>query len=152
MNPIVLKFHCSYVSGGTCGGDSGGPFLTSVENLDTFEIKTVQLGVLHGGLLPCTNTRFPAIYTRLDHPEIHAWLLDQITTKGKWLLQIYLRPRCLKSYVCLLLGSLKILPTCFFSAKRPFYGVSFLLWCFKMKKQKDIWSERSQMYIPYFLK
>ena len=99
MNPIVLKFHCSYVSGGTCGGDSGGPFLTSVEDLDTFEIKTVQLGVLHGGLLPCTNTRFPAIYTRLDHPEIHAWLLDQITTKGKCLLQIYLRSRCLKSYL-----------------------------------------------------
>ena len=86
MNPTVLKFHCSYVSGGTCGGDSGGPFLTSVEDLDTFEIRTVQLGVLHGGLLPCTNTRFPAIYTRLDHPEIHAWLLDQITTKGKCLL------------------------------------------------------------------
>ena len=95
----VLKFHCSYVSGGTCGGDSGGPFLTSVEDLDTFEIKTVQLGVLHGGLLPCTNTRFPAIYTRLDHPEIHAWLLDQITTKGKCLLQIYLRSSCLKSYL-----------------------------------------------------
>ena len=99
MNPTVSKFHCSYVSGGTCGGDSGGPFLTSVEDLDTFEIKTVQLGVLHGGLLPCTNTRFPAIYTRLDHPEIHAWLLDQITTKGKFLLQIYLRSRCLKSYL-----------------------------------------------------
>ena len=95
MSLDLLKFHCSYVSGGTCGGDSGGPFLTSVEDLDTFEIKTVQLGVLHGGLLPCTNTRFPAIYTRLDHPEIHAWLLDQITTKGKCLLQIYLRSRCL---------------------------------------------------------
>ena len=108
----VLKFHCSYVSGGTCGGDSGGPFLTSVEDLDTFEIKTVQLGVLHGGLLPCTNTRFPAIYTRLDHPEIHAWLLDQITTKGKCLLQIYLLGKVFEillthvhTYVCLLLGS-----------------------------------------------
>ena len=134
MNPTVLKFHCSYVSGGTCGGDSGGPFLTSVEDLDTFEIKTVQLGVLHGGLLPCTNTRFPAIYTRLDHPEIHAWLLDQITTKGKCLLQIYLRSRCLKSYLPMYVLTyacfqdlLKILPICFFFAKRPFYGVSFLL-------------------------
>ena len=103
MNTTILKFHCSYVSGGTCGGDSGGPFLTSVEDLDTFEIKTVQLGVLHGGLLPCTNTRFPAIYTRLDHPEIHAWLLDQINVNQISKRFLYLRD-FLKIY---LLGNIR---------------------------------------------
>ena len=74
----LFTLHFRYVSGGTCGGDSGGPFLTSIEDLDTLEIITVQLGVLHGGLIPCSNVRFPTIYTRLDHPEIHAWLLNQV--------------------------------------------------------------------------
>ena len=81
-----ITFCCSYASGGTCGGDSGGAFLTSIEILDAVQTKTVQLGVLHGGLKSCSNVKFPAIYTRLDHPEIHAWLLNQITANGKCLL------------------------------------------------------------------
>ena len=81
-----ITFCCSYASGGTCGGDSGGAFLTSIEILDAVQTKTVQLGVLHGGLKSCSNVKFPAIYTRLDHPEIHAWLLNQITANGKSLL------------------------------------------------------------------
>ena len=59
--------------------------------LTLLQTKTVQLGVLHGGLLPCSNVRYPAIYTRLDHPEIHAWLLNQIKANGKCLLyNVYL--------------------------------------------------------------
>ena len=79
-----------YIPGGTCAGDSGGPLLTSIEDLTTLELKTQQIAVLHGGLEKCSNVDFPAIYVRLDHPLIHKWLISQIsenptvqTQKGK---------------------------------------------------------------------
>ena len=62
----VINFFDRYIPGGTCGGDSGAPLLTTIEgeNLNILEIRTQQIAVLHGGLEQCSNTRYPAIYTR----------------------------------------------------------------------------------------
>merc|ERR1712193_409208 len=66
--------------GGTCRGDSGGPLLINVGNLDV----TQQIGVLHGGLEQCNNKRYPAIYVRLDNPSIYQWLRSQIRVPNFW--------------------------------------------------------------------
>ena len=88
IKPIrILKCKIDYFlysgfgSGGTCPGDSGGPLLTSVEDLETLETKAQQVGVLHGGLEACSNANFPAIYVRLDNPSVHQWLMSQLSSE-----------------------------------------------------------------------
>ena len=53
--------------------------MTSVEDLETLETKAEQVAVLHGGLEACSNANFPAIYVRLDNPNIHQWLMSHIS-------------------------------------------------------------------------
>ena len=60
--------------GGTCPGDSGGPLLLRIEdidgNIDSFgNSHWEQVGVLHGSLGKCSNIRHPAIYTRYELKE-----------------------------------------------------------------------------------
>ena len=43
-----------------------------------------QVGILHGGYIPCSNKEYPAIYVRLDSPRIFAWLQSQIDIPGFW--------------------------------------------------------------------
>ena len=63
-------------SEGTCRGDSGGPLLID-EYMDG-EFTTVQNGVLHGSLQSCSNQKYPAIFSRLSHPDIHNWLFSNL--------------------------------------------------------------------------
>ena len=53
---------------GLCHGDSGGPIINfdSSSKAEHF----VQSGVVHGGILECSNNVYPAIFVRLDHPDI----------------------------------------------------------------------------------
>ena len=81
---FLIDFSCNRVNGGTCPGDSGGPLLTDAQGDETFEIVVQQIGVLHGGLEPCSHTDFPSIYTRLDEPSIYQWLRTQIRIKNFW--------------------------------------------------------------------
>ena len=71
-----------YIEGGTCPGDSGGPFVSGV--WDGAKEVTSQIGLLHGGLEECSNVKFPAIYLRLDSPTIHQWLRSQIDVPKFW--------------------------------------------------------------------
>ena len=53
---------------------------------------------IHSGLLQCSNSRYPAIYTRLDHPDILSWLLTKISENVKEepekTVQVTLEKRC----------------------------------------------------------
>ena len=72
-------------TGGTCQGDSGGPL--TIDEYKDGEYVTVQGGVLHGSLQSCSNQKYPAIFTRLTHPDIHSWLLSALFCK--FLKQMY---------------------------------------------------------------
>ena len=53
---------------GLCHGDSGGPIINFDSNVDAKYF--IQIGVIHGGILECSNDVYPAIFVRLDHPDI----------------------------------------------------------------------------------
>ena len=72
------------VSEGTCRGDSGGPLL--IDEYMNGEFTTVQNGVLHGSLQKCSNQKYPAIFSRLSHPDIHNWLFSNLFESKYWLL------------------------------------------------------------------
>ena len=50
--------------------------LYSTRNRKTFLVEYQILGVLHGGLEPCDNSDFPALYVRITTPYIWNWLND----------------------------------------------------------------------------
>ena len=62
---------------GSCAGDSGSPALKKDFERGTF----YQVGVLHGSVASCSATVFPAVFTRLDHPDILSFLTR--TLQGK---------------------------------------------------------------------
>ena len=68
---------------GTCSGDSGAPLMIGIRDMKTFKTKTTLVGILHGGLVNCDNSDFPAIYTRTTEPEIWKWLMKEFINKGK---------------------------------------------------------------------
>ena len=45
---------------------------------DTF--RFIQIALVQGGIAECGNTELPAIYIRLDDPEIHVFLLAAINS------------------------------------------------------------------------
>ena len=45
---------------------------------DVKNIRMVQVGVLHGGVTPCENDKYPGIYNRIDQPDILAWIKKQV--------------------------------------------------------------------------
>ena len=47
-------------------------------NDDTNNIRSVQLGILHGGVTPCENDKYPGIYNRIDQPDILAWIKERV--------------------------------------------------------------------------
>ena len=57
-------------------GDSGSPLLNDEQSPDTLEIITTQIGVLHGGFVPCSDRDYPGIYALLTEPNMNKWLLD----------------------------------------------------------------------------
>ena len=62
---------------GTCPGDSGGPLIGSdFVDYETGELRYFIVGVLHGGIKPCDNSVYGAIYNRISTPGIHDWILD----------------------------------------------------------------------------
>lgn len=65
---------------GTCGGDSGAPLIVS-EYVDfiTGELKFKLVAILHGGIVPCDNSVYAAIYNRIASPEVYGWILDTIS-------------------------------------------------------------------------
>ena len=84
--PFLLPGNRRASSEGTCPGDSGGPLLID-EYMDG-EFTTVQNGVLHGSLRKCSNQKYPAIFSRLSHPDIHNWLFSNLfaVSESKYLL------------------------------------------------------------------
>ena len=63
---------------GTCPGDSGAPLLTDFLDLKSGEILYQVLGVLHGGVVACDNSEYPAIYTRISTPKIYKWIQEKV--------------------------------------------------------------------------
>ena len=59
---------------GTCAGDSGAPLLTDFWDQKSGEILFTLLGVLHGGVVNCDNSEYPAIYVRISAPKIYKWI------------------------------------------------------------------------------
>ena len=66
---------------GTCAGDSGAPLITdrfdTKNGVDLFQL----VGVLHGGVVLCDNSKFPALYARVTTPKIYQWLLATVFCK-----------------------------------------------------------------------
>ena len=63
---------------GTCPGDSGAPLLTDFLDLKSGETVFKLLGVLHGGVVKCDNSEYPAIYTRISTPKIYKWIEEKV--------------------------------------------------------------------------
>ena len=63
---------------GACAGDSGAPLLTDFLDQKSGEIAYKLLGVLHGGVVNCDNSEYPAIYTRISTPKIYKWIEKKI--------------------------------------------------------------------------
>jgi secreted trypsin-like serine protease len=63
---------------GTCTGDSGAPLLTDFLDLKSGETVFKLLGVLHGGVVQCDNSEYPAIYTRISTPKIYKWIEEKV--------------------------------------------------------------------------
>ena len=45
---------------------------------DPNNIRMVQVGILHGGIDPCENDRYPGIYNRIDQPDILEWIKKKV--------------------------------------------------------------------------
>ena len=45
---------------------------------DAENIRMVQVGIVHGGVIPCENNRYPGIYNRIDQPDILAWIKKKV--------------------------------------------------------------------------
>ena len=63
---------------GTCPGDSGAPLLTDFFDRKSGEVVYKVLGVLHGGVVKCDNSEYPAIYTRISTPKIYKWIEEKV--------------------------------------------------------------------------
>ena len=72
------KFSSAY---GTCAGDSGGPLLTDFLDRKSGEILYKLLGVVHGGVVECDNSEYPAIYTKISTPKIYKWIEENILSE-----------------------------------------------------------------------
>ena len=72
---LICGSDTSSGSFGSCPGDSGAPLIESIRNED-FLLEYRLLAVLHGGLVPCDNSQYPSIYTRVTTPYIWNWLMD----------------------------------------------------------------------------
>ena len=64
---------------GTCPGDSGAPlmieeFVDFVSGEKIFKV----VAILHGGIEPCDNSVYPALYNRVASPENYEWILNFI--------------------------------------------------------------------------
>ena len=66
---------------GTCAGDSGAPLLTDFFDRKSGEVVYKVLGVLHGGVVACDNSEYPAIYTRISTPKIYKWIEEKVLSE-----------------------------------------------------------------------
>ena len=66
---------------GTCAGDSGAPLLTDFLDQKSGETLFRILGVLHGGVVQCDNSEYPAIYTRISTPKIYKWIKEKVLSE-----------------------------------------------------------------------
>ena len=76
---------CAQQSGtnfGTCKGDSGGPMVQDDGVLVTL------IAIVHGAITNCDGSRYPSIFTRINHPSILNWIYKTIgfLDIGKYLL------------------------------------------------------------------
>ena len=83
--PFQLYFNVSTTGNtaarqGSCKGDSGGPLMI----FNTKNYRYEQVAIVAGGLYPedCGNTKFPGIYTRLDHPDIVSFVKSSLIKIG----------------------------------------------------------------------
>ena len=66
---------------GTCAGDSGAPLLTYFLDRKSRETVFKLVGVLHGGVVKCDNSEYPAIYTRISTPKIYKWIEENVLSE-----------------------------------------------------------------------
>ena len=66
---------------GTCAGDSGAPLLTDFLDRKSGQTLFKMLGVLHGGVVQCDNSEYPAIYTRISTPKIYKWIEENVLSE-----------------------------------------------------------------------
>jgi secreted trypsin-like serine protease len=57
---------------GTCEGDSGAPLLKE----DDVTSRFTAIGVLHGGVVECDNSNYPAVYNRIDARGTFEWIQE----------------------------------------------------------------------------
>ena len=70
-------------SKGTCAGDSGAPLIVhETVDYDTLEVKFKLIAILHGGIVSCDNSVYPALYNRVAAPENYHWILETIPGAG----------------------------------------------------------------------
>ena len=50
-------------------------------DIDNQEVKVELLAVLHGSVVPCDNSKYPAIYTRITNPRLQKWIFDNVFGK-----------------------------------------------------------------------
>ena len=53
--------------------------LEKTVDFDTFEKRFELIAVLHGGIIVCDNSLYPAIFNRVAAPGTYQWILDTIT-------------------------------------------------------------------------
>ena len=48
------------------------------DTTDINNLRMVQYGLVHGGVINCESNQYPNIYNRLDSPLILTWLRENI--------------------------------------------------------------------------
>ena len=87
QDQLLCAGYTSTTQNGPCSGDSGGP----LAKFNTLTEQTVQIAILNGGVSACGDQDIPAIYTRVDYPEILDFILQSMgfSTEGKTLRTIF---------------------------------------------------------------
>ena len=67
---------------GTCSGDSGAPLIVDEFDYETFEVKFKLIAVLHGGIVSCDNSLYPAIYNKVAAPKMYDWIIKKLSGKS----------------------------------------------------------------------
>ena len=63
---------------GTCNGDSGGPMVQDDG------VAVTLIAIVHGAITSCDGSRYPSIFTRINHPSILNWIYKTVGFLDKY--------------------------------------------------------------------